>query len=58
MATPELLIIEDAYLLIPISQQHRSFLRFQWCGVMYEFVALPFGLATALYTEYSLKSAY
>lgn len=46
MATIDL---EDAYLLVPIAQEHRRFLRFQWKGTTYEFTALPFGLATAPY---------
>jgi len=46
MATLDL---EDAYLLIPISEEHRKFLRFQWRNATYEFTALPFGLSTAPY---------
>jgi len=46
MATLDL---EDAYLLIPISEEHRKFLRFQWRNTTYEFTALPFGLSTAPY---------
>ncbi|XP_067204231.1 uncharacterized protein [Linepithema humile] len=46
MATLDL---EDAYLLVPIYENHRRFLRFQWRNVTYEFSALPFGLSTAPY---------
>ncbi|XP_018360234.1 PREDICTED: uncharacterized protein LOC108759349, partial [Trachymyrmex cornetzi] len=41
--------LQDTYLAIPIHPLHRKFLRFQWRGVVYEFTALPFGLATAPY---------
>lgn len=46
MATLDL---KDAYLLVPISQEDRRFLRFQWRGNTFEFTALPFGLSTAPY---------
>ena len=46
MATLDL---EDAYLLVPIFEDHRKFLRFQWRNKTYEFAALPFGLSTAPY---------
>ncbi|XP_067204258.1 uncharacterized protein [Linepithema humile] len=46
MATLDL---ENAYLLVPIFENHRRFLRFQWRNVTYEFSALPFGLSTAPY---------
>lgn len=46
MATLDL---EDAYLLVPIFEGHRKFLRFQWRNKTYEFTALPFGLSTAPY---------
>lgn len=46
MATLDL---EDAYLLVPIVKRHRKYLRFQWCGITYEYTALPFGLSTAPY---------
>lgn len=46
MATLDL---EDAYLLVPIFEEHRKFLRFQWRRITYEFTALPFGLSTAPY---------
>jgi len=46
MATLDL---EDAYLLVPIFEDHRKFLRFQWRSKTFEFTALPFGLSTAPY---------
>ena len=39
--------IRDAYLHVPIFQGHQKFLRFAIAGRHYQFVALPFGLATA-----------
>ena len=39
--------LKDAYLSIPISEQHRKYLRFQWKKMNYEFQTLPFGLASA-----------
>lgn len=39
--------LEEAYLLVTIHPSHRKFLRFQWRRSTFEFVALPFGLATA-----------
>ncbi|CAJ0943796.1 unnamed protein product [Ranitomeya imitator] len=39
--------IQDAYLHIPIPPAHQSFLRFAIDQDHYQFVALPFGLATA-----------
>lgn len=39
--------LEDAYLLVPVAQEYRHFLRFQWRGTVFEFTVLPFGLATA-----------
>lgn len=41
--------IEDAYLLVPIHEKHRIYLRFRWRGITYQFLALPFGLCTAPY---------
>ncbi|XP_011883675.1 PREDICTED: uncharacterized protein LOC105570834 [Vollenhovia emeryi] len=34
--------LEDAYLLLPIAQEYRHFLRFQWKEIVYEFTVLPF----------------
>lgn len=39
--------LEDAYLLVPIHESHRKYLRFVFQGKLYEFIALPFGLSTA-----------
>lgn len=44
MATIDL---EDAYLLVPIHPSYRKFLRFVRKGIVYQFLALPFGLCTA-----------
>lgn len=46
MATLDL---EDAYLLVPVFEGHRKFLRFQWRNRTFEFTALPFGLSSAPY---------
>ena len=40
--------LKDAYLLIPISKNHRKFLRFSLDGINYEFTCMPFGLCTTL----------
>lgn len=39
--------LKDAYLTVPIHPSHWRFLRFHWQGKVYEYAALPFGLATA-----------
>ena len=39
--------LKDAYLVITIHQQYHRFLRFHWEDQDYEFVCLPFGLASA-----------
>ena len=39
--------LKDAYFSVPIAQEHRKFLRFQWQNKLYEFTCLPFGLACA-----------
>ncbi|XP_008556227.1 uncharacterized protein LOC103577389 [Microplitis demolitor] len=44
MATTDL---QDAYFMISICKEHRSYLRFRWRGQIYEFVCLPFGLSCA-----------
>lgn len=46
MATLDL---QDAYLLVSVAPEYHRFLRFQWRTIVYEFTALPFGLATAPY---------
>ena len=39
--------LTDAYLHVPIHAQSRKFLRFHHRGISYQFMSLPFGLATA-----------
>ena len=39
--------LKDAFLLVPIVEQHRKLLRFQWREALYEFQCLPFGLMSA-----------
>ncbi|XP_011883883.1 PREDICTED: uncharacterized protein LOC105571025 [Vollenhovia emeryi] len=39
--------LQDAYLLVPIFQDDRKFLRFRFHGQLFQFRALPFGLASA-----------
>ena len=39
--------LKDAYFSVPISQQHRKFLCFQFKDNLYQFNFLPFGLASA-----------
>ena len=39
--------LKDAYLSVPIAEQHRRFLRFVWDEITYEFTCLPFGLCSA-----------
>ena len=39
--------LKDAYLSIPIHQNHQHFLRFPWKGQLWQFKALPFGLSSA-----------
>lgn len=41
MATIDL---QDAFHLIPVTVEHRIFLRFRFNGILYEFLVLPFGL--------------
>ena len=50
--------LKDAYLVIPIHQTHRDYLRFQFLGKTYHFTCLPFGLSSApwVFTK-TLKSA-
>jgi hypothetical protein len=42
--------LKDAYLSVPMSEQHRKFLRFEWHQQTWEFSCLPFGLSSAPYT--------
>ena len=39
--------LKDAYFMIPIAQEDRDFLRFQWQDKTYQFNCLPFGLSSA-----------
>ena len=39
--------LKDAYFTIPIHTDHRKYLCFQWQGLIYQFVCLPFGLSSA-----------
>ena len=39
--------LEDAYLSVPVHQEHRDFLKFCWRRKIYWFRSLPFDLATA-----------
>ena len=41
--------LKDAYLHVPINQLYRKYLRFAYRGQIYQYKALPFGLATAPY---------
>lgn len=40
--------LKDAFLTVPVLINHQIYLRFMWKGTMWEFVCLPFGLASAL----------
>ena len=39
--------LKDAYFHVPIHQTHQKFLSFRWEGRVFQFVCLPFGLASA-----------
>ena len=39
--------LKDAYFMIPIAQEDREFLKFQWKDRSYQFNCLPFGLSSA-----------
>lgn len=39
--------LKDAYLTVPIWENHQKYLRFLWKRTLHEFACLPFGLATA-----------
>ena len=39
--------LKDAYLQIPICQEHQHLLQFQWNARVYQFQCLPFGLTSA-----------
>ena len=40
--------LKDAYFTVPIHSAYSKFLPFYWRGVLYEFIALPFRLPSAL----------
>jgi len=37
--------LKDAYYSVPICKDHKKFLKFEWKGVLYQFVCFPNGLA-------------
>ena len=37
--------LKDAYYSVPICKDHQKFLKFEWKGVLYQFVCFPNGLA-------------
>lgn len=39
--------LQDAYLMVPVANEHRKFLRFCFRGNLFEFTSMPFGLCTA-----------
>ena len=39
--------LKDAYFSVPIHQEHRKYLQFQWEGRTFQFNCLPFGLSSA-----------
>jgi len=39
--------LKDAYFHVPINEDSKKLLRFEWDGILYEFNCLPFGLSTA-----------
>ena len=39
--------LKDAYYSVPITEEHRRFLRFRWKGKLYQFRVMPNGLACA-----------
>ena len=39
--------LKDAYFSVPIHQDHRKYLQFQWEGRTFQFNCLPFGLSSA-----------
>lgn len=40
--------LQDAFLAVPVFQEHQKFLKFRSKGVMYQYVCLPFGLSSSL----------
>ena len=39
--------LKDAYFSVPLSPRSRKLVRFQWKGILYEFLSLAFGLGPA-----------
>ena len=39
--------LQDAYYSVPIAEQYQKFLKFKWNGKLYQYLALPMGLASA-----------
>ena len=37
--------LRDAYYSVPVAKQHRKYLKFSWNGNLYQFTAMPNGLA-------------
>ena len=51
--------LKDAYFSLPIAKQCRQYLHFPWCGVLYEFQCLCFGLSLApLYFTKVMKPVF
>ena len=41
------IVLQDAYLSIPVAKKARVYLHFLWKGKLYQFTCLPFGLASS-----------
>ena len=39
--------LKQAYFMVPIAEEHKKYLKFHWQGKLYQFTALPNGLACA-----------
>ena len=39
--------LQDAYFMVPMAEEDRNYLRFQWKGRAYQFNCLPFSLSSA-----------
>ena len=51
--------IKDAYYSVPITPEHRKYLRFQWNGKRLQYTCFPYGLACCpLLLSKLLKPAY